>query len=73
MTTQTFQERINDTIKIPLAEGFISKIKTIAELSTKSEDEIWLKWCAYSDYCRNADQSAILSEFCQWNNLPIVQ
>ena len=70
---QTFEERINDASKTPLAEGFILKIKTIAELSKQSEDYVWEKWCAYSDYCRSADQSAVLFEFCQWNKFPIVE
>lgn len=71
--TQTFEERINDQSKTPLAKAFISNIKTIANLSGKTVDEIWQLWRKYSDYCRAADQSAVLYEFCQWNNLPVVE
>lgn len=71
MTTQTFQERINDTNKVQLSDGFIHKIKATASLNNISTEDVWQKWVTYSNYCRNADQSAIFSEFCDWNKLTL--
>lgn len=72
MTTQTFEQRINDTNKTQLAESFIHKIKATASATKKSQDEVYQMWCAYSATCKNADQSALFSEFCEWNKLPII-
>jgi len=71
-TTQTFKERINDTHKTVLTESFICKIKATASATGKSEDEIWQMWNNYSSICKNYGQSALFSEFCNWNKLPII-
>ena len=65
--TQTFAERISDVNKSPLAPGFISAVRSIASDNAQTEDYIWQKWQEYSEYCRRADQSAVLGEFCDWN------
>lgn len=72
MNNQTFQERINDTNKVQLSTDFIHKIKVTAANSNFTIDEIWQKWNVYATQCRNADQSALFSEFCEWNNLPVI-
>lgn len=66
---QTFNERIADETKTSLAGSFILWIKNMAVANNIHENILWQMWLKYSDQCRWADQSAILSEFCLWNKL----
>ena len=64
---QTFDERIIDQNKVPLANAFIGDILRIAHLNGKTSEEVWQLWKKYSNDCQNSDQSALIWEFCQWN------
>jgi hypothetical protein len=69
METQTFAERIADETKVALAVTFVRFIQDTAKLNALTEDTVWQMWQKYSDECRWADQSALTSEFLQWNKL----
>ncbi len=66
---QTFTERISDESKVSLAGSFIIWLKHMAVANDKHENELWSMWQNYSEECRLADQSAVISEFCLWNKL----
>lgn len=64
----TLEERIADKNKVPLAAEFIQAIRIIAEINTTNQDRVYELWREYSQECGWRDQSALLWEFCNWNN-----
>jgi len=52
--------------KVQLCQSFIEEIEAIAARCGKAPAEVYALWRKYSDECRGADQSAILSEFQEW-------
>ena len=64
---QTLAERLSDTSKVKLYEGFIKTVFRIASHENLSTNEVYQKWVAYSKQCVGGDQSPVMFEFCQVN------
>ena len=66
---ETLDERIMNSAKIPLDNGFIGELRRIAGLNGKTANAIYQLWREYSQECTNRDQSGVMFEFLQWNKL----
>ncbi len=51
------------------ANTFREALRRLARLNKTTAEELYVKWQAYAKTCQDYDQSAVLFEFCQWNNL----
>ena len=65
---ETLAERIADKNKTAFYVPFIEALRTIALNESKTEDEVYWLWKKYAKQCDGYDQSALLDEFCRWNN-----
>ena len=68
-TNQTFQARISDQAKTPLAKEFVDFIADVAIMNDITDTSVWYMWRDYSNQCTNFDQSPLMNEFKQWKNL----
>lgn len=50
---------------------FQATIGRLAAIAGKTADEVYALWEQYETDCRSADQSAVLFEFCQWNEVQL--
>lgn len=59
---QSIEQKFAET-----APEFQAHIGSLATAWGMQVLDVYAKWREYSEYCRNGDQSAILSEFAEWN------
>ena len=51
--------------------NFQKKIRRIAAVANMAAEDVYSLWRKYSEECRNADQSAVFSEFLDWYSTPL--
>lgn len=66
---QTWQERLNDADKAPLAAAFVESLVLTAHANKKTVDDLWVMWREYERTCEGYDQSGTFREFLAWNKL----
>lgn len=66
---QTWEERLNDGGKTPLAAEFIESLARTAADNERAVDDLWVMWRTYTQTCEGYDQSPTFREFCSWNKL----
>jgi len=66
---QTWQERLDDSTKAPLAAEFIETLELTAQANQRDVEDLWIMWRTYTQTCEGYDQSPVFREFCSWNKL----
>lgn len=67
--TQTWEQRLEDKTKTPLAPAFVESLALTAFQSGKNVNDLWIMWRSYEQTCEGYDQSPTFREFVAWNKL----